>query len=58
MDMMGAALRKQDTLNEAVPSMSELLAKKRAEQDKKLEEAKSNKPSNQEMEDRKTRLLA
>lgn len=58
-DMMGAALRKQDDQNKDAPSMAEVLAKKRAEQDARLEEAKtSGKPSKTDVEDRKTRLLA
>jgi len=58
-DMMGAALKKQDNQNKEGPSMAEVLAKKRAEQDARVvEESKSGKPSNKDMEDRKTRLLA
>lgn len=58
MDMMAEAGKKQDSLNEG-PSMQELFAKKRAEAEKALlEKTQSGKPSNQEVEDRKARLLA
>ena len=57
MDMMEAAMKKQDDANEGL-SMKELFEKKRIEAEKKVEEAKTSGPSQSEKEERKARLLA
>ena len=62
MDMMNAALEKQDKLNqESGPSMAELMKMKRQQTEKLIEESKENTgsgPSKSDMEERKARLLA
>jgi hypothetical protein len=61
MDMMQAALNKQDEANaDSKLSMKELFEKKRIENEKKLEEAKASNtgPSQSEKDERKARLLA
>ena len=56
--MFANALKAQDKKNEdAGLSMSELMAKKRAQTEKQIEESKG-KPTNTEVEDRKARLIA
>lgn len=55
---MQNAFKKQDTLNQEGPSMSELFAKKRMEAEKALADKKPTGPSTNEVEDRKARLLA
>ena len=57
MDMMQDALNKQAAQDEGKESMKELFEKKRLAAEKALEEQKG-KPNQQEMEDRKARLLA
>ena len=62
MDMMTAALEKQDQINDnSGPSMAELMKMKRAKTEKLIEESKENTgngPSKSDIEERKARLLA
>ena len=59
MDMMQEALNKQATQDEGKESFSELLKRKRTQTEKAIEEQKSTgKPGQQDMEDRKARLMA
>ena len=58
MDMMQAALDKQQTKNENQPSMAELFRQKTEKATKELEASKASGPSKSDVADRKARLLA
>ena len=59
MDMMQEALKKREQQDEGKVSMAEALRQKRLATEKALEEQKaSGKPGQQEIDDRKARLMA
>jgi len=57
-DLMQQAFRKQDADNETLPSMSEMFAKKRKEAEDALANKHPAKPNEDQIADRKAKLLA